>query len=206
MPSNPTLHVSDFTKAPDQIVLDLINHDNQGGRYPSNLTLELVEFGPALLSGLPEANTELEVTALPGSGYKGSQVVAYNRLNIQDFVPIMVGNELRLPAGDAENFSDLIGEINVALNINLTEKDYVDGPIGEWLGTPNETQTITIPMSADSYVYIGSLQVVLESEDILLSEVITNTILQGLNLPETPEVNIEDVMVGALDGFDPEDN
>lgn len=196
---NTNLHVSDFSQNPDQIVLDLINHDNS-----SALTLELVELGLPLLSGMPEANTELEVTAVSGSGYKGSVTVAYNRLDIQDFVPIMVGDTLVLPTGDAENYSDLIGEINVALGINLTESDYVDGPIGEWDGIPNETKTIVIPMSADSWVFTNSLTLTLESEDILLSEVIVNTILSGLNLPETPLVNIEDEMTSALQGFDPE--
>ena len=196
---NPNLHVSDFSQMPDQIVLDLINEENS-----SSLTLELVEFGKPFIAGLPEANTEMEVTAKDGSGYKGSVTVAYDRLDIQGFVPIMVGSDLVLPVGDAEKFSDLIPEINVALGINLTEDDYVDGDIGEWLGVPNETQDITIPMHADSYVFIGSLTLTLESEDILLSEVIVNQILQGLNYPETPEVNIEDEMTGALDGFDAE--
>lgn len=195
----PTPHVSDFSKMPDQIVLDLINEENS-----SSLTLELVEFGKPFIASMAEANTELEVTAKDGSGYKGSVTVAYNRLDVQGFVPIMVGSGLVLPVGDAVKFSDLIPEINVALGINLTEGDYVDGDIGEWAGTLNETKEIVIPMHAESYVFTGGLTLTLVTDDILLSEVIVNHILNGLNYPETPEVNIEDEMTGALDGFDAE--
>lgn len=194
------LHVSDFSQDPKKIVIDLINHDNVG----ANMTSELLEFGlPSVSVGGEGGNTELEVNAVEGSGYKGGVVVNYNRLNIQDFVPIMVGSELTLPVGDATRFADLIGEINVALGINLTADDYVDGDIGAWEGRPNETKTILIPMNADSLVFIGSLSLTVASEDIDLAEVITTLILSGLNLPEAPEVDLTTEMTGPLNGFGP---
>lgn len=174
-------HISDFTKSPEQIVLDLINHDNA-----SILTLELVSLGlpNVTVDNANDRNTEIVVSSVEGGGYKGEVTVEYNRLQIQDFVPIMVeGGALSLPVGDALRFSDMIPEINLALGINLTEADYVDGDIGEWAGTPNEVKEIVIPMSADSLVYIGSLTLSLEAEDIELASVITNMILNGLNLP-----------------------
>jgi len=172
---------SDFTKAPDQIVIDLINADNG-----TALTTALLQLGlpTAATGGSPARNTELEVSAKAGSGYKGSVVVQYNRLQIQDFVkPGTFPDGLNLPVGDAENFSDLIPEINTALGINLTAADYVDGPIGEWEGTPNESKVITIPIAADSLCFLGSLQLTLHAEDIELSSVITNLVLNGLELP-----------------------
>lgn len=192
-------HVSDFKLSPDQIVLDLINHDNA-----SSLTLELIELGIPYVAAGSEAlaNTEMEVTAVEGSGYKGSVVVNYNRLEIQDFVPIMVGENLTLPVGDAVNFSDLIGEINVALDINLTEEDYIDGPIGDWVGTPNETKEVTIAMNASSRLFIGGLTLTIKAEDIHLSEVIPELLLGGLNLPEVPALDVSEALVGPLDGFD----
>lgn len=181
------LHVSDFTKAPKDIVVDLINHDNVG----ANLTPELLTFGlPTLATGeTPPANTDLEVTAAEGSGYVGSVVVQYNRLQLQDFVTARgITGGLRLPVGDATMFADLIPEINLALGINLTPEDYVDGEIGEWAGEPNETKEITIPVNADSLVFLGSLTLTLEAEDIPLNSVITTTLLSGLNLPEEQPV------------------
>ena len=172
-------HISDFTKSPQQIVLDLINYDNT-----SNLTLELVSLGlpNVTVDNANDRNTEIVVSSVEGGGYKGEVTVEYNRLQIQDFVPIMVeGGALSFPVGDALRFSDMIPEINVALGINLTEADYVDADIGEWAGTPNEVKEIVIPMSADSLHRFSDTD--LEAEDIELASVITNMILNGLNLP-----------------------
>lgn len=193
-------HVSDFTKDEKQIVVDLINFDNsvgtgEEGTHCCALTLEVVELGlpvTSVTTGGEERNTDIEVSALPGSGYTGSVTVSYNRLNIADFVPLRVeGGVLKLPVGDATMFADMIPEINVALGINLTTTSYEDGAIGEWLGQPNEEKVITIPMSADNPVYIGSLEVTLMAEDIPLSSIITNMILMGLNLPESTVVPAE---------------
>lgn len=176
------LHVSDFSKAAKDIVVDLINHDN----VDANLTPELLDFGlPTLATGeTPPANTDLEVTAAEGSGYVGSVVVQYNRLQLQDFVGARgIDGGLRLPVGDATRFAALIPEINVALGINLTEDDYVDGDIGEWEGVPNETKEINIVVNADSLVFLGSLTLTLTAEDIPLNSVITSVLLSGLNLP-----------------------
>lgn len=172
---------SDFTKAPDQILVDLINADNG-----TSLTTALIGFGvPTAATGAsPARNTELEVSAKSGSGYKGSVVVLYNRLQIQDFVNSTdFPDGLSLPVGDATKYSDLIPEINTALGINLTAADYVDGDIGVWQGTPNEQKVINIPMKADALCYLGTLQLTLVAEDIELSTVITTLTLNGLNLP-----------------------
>lgn len=176
-------HVSNFSKTPKEIVVDLINYDNVG----ANITPELVVLGlPTLATGeTPPANTDLEVTAAEGSGYSGSVVVQYNRLQLQDFIGArgIVGG-LQLPVGDATMYADLIDEINVALGINLTVDDYIDGAIGAWAGEPNETKEITITVAADSLVFVGSLTLTLVAEDIPLNSVITTTLLTGLNLPE----------------------
>lgn len=184
----PPYHVSDFTKDQIDIVIDLINHDN--AQYKAAFTSELLDFGLPVTNTNPETNrnTEIEVSAAEGSGYVGSVVVSYNRLNIQDFVDTMTeAGELRLPLGDGETFADFIPEINVALGINLTEEMYVDGQLGEWQGIPNETKTIQIPMHEDNLVYHGVLSVIIEAEDIPLEDVIVNRILMGLNLPEAPD-------------------
>lgn len=178
-------HVSDFKKAPDQIVIDLIAFDN-----PSKpITLSLVQLGiPTAATGAsPPANTELEVAAKAGSGYSGAVVVTYDRLSADGFIAAAgITGDLILPVGDALRFADLIDEINTALGINLTAADYVDGDIGAWAGTPNETKIITIVMDANSLVFQGSLHVTLHADDIPLSQVITVTTLSGLNFPTPP--------------------
>lgn len=188
------LHVSDFTRDEKQIVIDLINHDNSIGSGEPDahccaLTLETVELGLPFASATAEEderNTDIEVSAIEGSGYSGSVTVSYNRLLIQEFVPLRIeSGELKFPVGDAMMFADMVPEINIALGINLTADSYEDGEIGEWQGIPNETKEIVIPMSADNPVYIGSLTLTLMAEDLPLSSVITNLVLMGLNLPES---------------------
>ena len=181
-------HVSDFKKAPEDIIFDLIAFDNPS--KPINATV--VDLGVATIAtgANPPANTDLEVTSKAGSGYSGAVSVAYNRLAVQGFIAAagVSGNELIIPVGDAVKYADLIDEINTALGINLTAKDYVDGDIGDWAGTPNETKEVQIVMAADSYVFTGTLTLTLHAEDIPLSSVITTTTLSGLNYPTAPVV------------------
>lgn len=178
-------HVSDFKKAPEEIIFDLINYDNPGKTISSAVMALGVPLAAAGQN--PVANTTLEVTALPDSGYTGAVTVTYNRLPLDGFIAAAgIQGSLILPVGDAINYADLIPEINTALGINMTDADYVDGVIGEWAGVPNETKTIQIPASADSYVFLESLTVTMQAEDIPLSDVITVTTLSGLNYPEAP--------------------
>lgn len=176
-------HVSDFKKEEKQIVLDLINFDNQ-----SSLTLDTIEFGLPTISlqtGGQERNTDIKVTAVEGAGYVGSVVVSYNRLSLQDFVPLRVRNGiLRLPVGNSLMFSDLIPAINAALRINLIPGSYIDDEIGEWFGEPDEEKEIIILMNPENPVFHGDLRLILVSEDIPLDSVITSNVLMGLILPE----------------------
>jgi len=179
------LHVSDFKKAPKEIIFDLINFDNPGKTISS--TVMGLGVPQAATGQNPVANTTLEVSALPNSGYTGEVAVNYNRLALDGFIAAAgITGALEIPVGDAAKFADLIDEINTALGINLTADDYIDGDIGDWEGTPNETKIIQIPADADSYVFLESLSVTLTAEDIPLSDVITVTTLSGLNYPTAP--------------------
>lgn len=179
------LHVSDFKKDPKEIIFDLINFDNPGKTISSSV----MGLGvPVAATGQnPVANTTLEVSALANSGYTGAVTVNYNRLALNGFIAAAgISGALEIPVGDAVKFADVIDEANTALGINMTADDYIDGDIGDWEGTPNETKIISIPANADSYVFLKSLDITLTAEDIPLSEVITVTTLSGLNYPTPP--------------------
>lgn len=173
--------VSDFSKTPSEIILDLINQVNS-----SNLTDALVTLGIPTVTTTSGAtwNTDLTVTSKTGSGYSGSVVVNYNRLDVQGF---LFGNALSIPLGDKLKLSDCIPEINAALHVNITADDYIDATItdtaGAWEGTPNETKTIVMQMNPDSLVFIGTLTFTIHSNDIPLGSVITTPTLTGLNYP-----------------------
>lgn len=170
--------MSDLTKIPKQVMIDLINTDNG-----SALTDALLDFGlPTAATGqTPARNTELTVTAKAGSGYTGSVVVTYNRLHLTTGILTPSGKDATFVAGDKLKIKDLIPELNALLNINLTDDDYVDGDLPTFVGgIPNEEHDVSVVAKADSLCYIGSLIFKLKSDEIELSSVITITQLNGL--------------------------
>lgn len=176
-------HVSDFTQAGNKIVLDLINDVNTSSLTLNDVSVELASSGEPTLH-----NTLATVTALPGSGYLGARNVEYNRLDIQDFVDLFYPEGLTVSAGDATHVSHLIPDVEAGLGISLEKnRDYTDFPLTPWTGEPNEFQMVTVPMLAQSLVYIGTLAFKVDADDIQLEDIISSHILNGLNLPVEEE-------------------
>jgi hypothetical protein len=67
----------DYTQAPDALLLELINYDNN-----TNLTLDMVSLSVPLSVSGGARNTKVTVTAKPGSPYADNQDVFYNRINL----------------------------------------------------------------------------------------------------------------------------
>lgn len=169
-------HISDFTKEDDQIVLDLVNHDNE-----TNLSLEQVTLAASASDGV--GHTTLTVNAVPGSGYSGSHQVEYDKINIQAFVDVMVPDGLVVQQGNAVNISDLLPDINTALGTNIAAPTIVDSEL-VWEGTPNELLVAELLFTASgSKVYYGSVSFLVDNNEIPLSSAITTTVLSGLNYP-----------------------
>jgi hypothetical protein len=166
--------VSDFTKLPQQIVIDLINNDNS-----TALTPDLLTFGlPTAATGdNPTRNTELSLTAKAGSGYKGSVTVKYNRV---DLSTVPGARSVVFPKGDATKIADLIPEINAAYQLNLQPEDFVDGDLPAFAGQPNEQHDFQLAAGADSLCFINSVTLTVHADDIDLASVITTQELNGL--------------------------
>jgi hypothetical protein len=166
--------VSDFTKDPKQILLDLINDQNS-----SSLQVAMLTFGlPTAATGSsPARDTDLILTAVQGSGYTGSVTVSYNRV---DMATIPGVRATVFQKGDATKISDLIPEINTAYQLALTTDDYVDGALPTFTGTPNEQHDFNVVAGADSIPYRGTMILQVKADDIPLSSVITTTTLNGL--------------------------
>lgn len=165
----------DFTKDPDQVLLDQINHDNA-----SSLTLALISFGlPTAATGSnPNPDTNITVSSQAGSGYSGDVTVGYNRV---DLSTIPGSRNTIYSIGNAANVSDMIPEVNTAYQINLTSADYTDAPLPTFTGgIPNESHPFQIAATADSVVYEGVMTLTVKSDDIPLSSVITLATLTGL--------------------------
>lgn len=164
----------DFTKDPNQVLLDQINHDNA-----STLTLAAIAYGlPTAVTGTnPNPDTQISLSAKTGSGYSGAVTVSYNRVQLST---IPGSRPTTFSLGSAKNISDLIPEINLAYQINLTVADYGDGPLPTFTGQPNETHPFQVAALADSVVYEGVMSLTVHANDIPLATVITTQNLTGL--------------------------
>lgn len=163
----------DFTKSDVQILIDQINEDNT-----SALTTALVSFGAVAIDGGGIRNSNITATAAGGSGYTGSVQFKYNRV---DLASVPGSRSTTFQVGNSVNLSDLIDEVNVAYQLNLTAADFIDIPIPAFPGTqPHETQNINLAAKATSLIFRGTLVLTIDANDVPLSSVITTTTLNGL--------------------------
>src|SRR5690554_5303691 len=133
--------MSDLTKAPVEIILDLINKDND-----LNLTTQQVELvDPTPLEDDPDGlNTSLSVVAIAGSGYKGFQIVRYNRIDIST-VPTIAGWEARIQRDEGmDSIHSILSVLNLIYEINLVPEDVEDAEIPPFTGELNESIEVDV--------------------------------------------------------------
>lgn len=171
---------NDLTKAPKQIILDMVNAKTGKGFTEASFTW----------AGLPvvEAtgkNTSLTLTAAAGSGYKNDRVIRYIRPHLGNdvgaaFVASGGSRDLVFSIGDAVNIADLIPEFNTRLKVNLTADDFVDGPLPTFTGELNEQHDVQVVVKADSLIFTGSITLTVKAEDIDLATAIPDVEMDGL--------------------------
>jgi hypothetical protein len=173
-------HVSDFTKQPEEILVDLINADNGTAFSVTQLYFGL----PRVLPVGENRNTTLDIFANEGSGYAGAVNVRYNRVSLS----VVPGNRSRnFDVGNALSLRDLVARINERYGIRLTQRDYVNVAIP--VMQPGERTAITLQAGADSLVYQGNTVLTLVSDignAIYLNSVVTDTELDTLNYTAPP--------------------
>lgn len=167
-------HISDFTKSPFQIVLDLINEQN-GTALPTSA----VSFGVPALTGTDEIETALTASAMTGSGYKGSKAFTYNRVPLS----FMEANEPDLIVETVvASAHGLIPFLNTTFGINLTVDDIEDTVIPAQ--APDVNTEITLVAKAGSLVFAGSQALTFTLPLVELGSVLTVSVLDGLYAPE----------------------
>lgn len=168
---------------PKEVLVALINRTNTA--VGAALTAASVDFGLPTQSSGGTYNTDITVTAVDGSGYSGMESINYNRLHLQSeiadpFVASGVDRNLEFSIGNATMIGGIVPAINARFGINLTAEDFIDGALPTFTGGPNETHDVQVIANADSLCYRGSFTFTLKSEDILLSTVIVEKVMNGL--------------------------
>lgn len=176
----PTV-VLDYTKPPEQLVVDIINNDNG-----TSLTPDMVTFGtPVLLDGSGKYNSQVVATATDKSIYRGSTTISYNRIDIGD---IPAGRPTIFPVFQEVNISDLIPKIDEAFNLALTPADYIDALLPTFLDNiPNEEKPFDLFAAPTSLIFLNKLTLRVHRPAINLLLAIPNVILSGLTYTPPPQ-------------------
>ena len=152
MATNPLpVFVSDFTKLPEAILIDLINYDNNTSFVPG-----LLSFGipHTLVNDVRVRNTSLQVSANPISNLSGSVVVYYNRVDL-NVVPGIRSIDFLIPEG-VSRVADIIPLINSRFGIRLTiydiENDFLPTLTDNYAG-------FSIITDASSLVWVNRLDI-----------------------------------------------
>lgn len=167
----------DILKSGIDNVLALLNADNA-----QELTLEQIAIA---LPGVYEdelsvnpRNTQIIVSALPGSGITGSQTLRYTRLDLADKALEAIELQLTVESTLEEIRVAVAAQIGVALT--EVKFDVEDLPVVD-----AEPVVINLEAVADSYGYIGTLAVTLKpivvETDQELSELLTVVDLDGFS-------------------------
>ncbi|QVD49244.1 hypothetical protein LUCX_174 [Xanthomonas phage vB_XciM_LucasX] len=165
--------MSDFTKAPKQIIIDLINVANPG----LNLLATEVDFGSVAVETEP-ANTSVVLTPTVSGRFTGSPKIYYDRLSMAE---VFATKTAAVEKTDLlTNVDDVISAINSLYGINLTSDDYTISEFPTWANVVDEEHTLTITAKADSLIFIDAADVKLFKTKMDLTMAIANNQLNGL--------------------------
>lgn len=146
-------------------LLALINADNP--RPLSPLTFADVTFSPAVIATGGPKNTKVKVSAIPGSGYKGSVNVYYDRLDMSVLGPFSFTSETPFTfeeilqmvneATGQDFVLDDIAEIDCSWmeigDISLTRLEATDQSL-EWMGQTELNLLYGLPGNTDVLHYL----------------------------------------------------
>lgn len=168
--------VTDFTKLPLQILVDLINATNA-----TALTTTDITFTAPTVTSAGAKNTAVTINAVALSGYTGTRDLTYDRVDLAT-IPGSRSNEFHL--GSATTAHDLIPALNAAYQLNLQVSDIENDALPVFSGTdPMEKEPFVLRAKTGSYIFRGSLTLSIDGNDVDLATLITTTELNGLFYP-----------------------
>lgn len=152
-----------------------------------SLTWDQVEFGePIAATGEnPERDTELVITGIPNSGYKGTTTVFYNRIDLAEFGPLT--EELVLQVDGEPTIEKLLEAFNALFNSNLQLDDLRDDHVIPTAAEIEDGMLFTLRAAAKSYAYRGNIDLTIQPLDVDIDIAITDKMLDGLVLNQPTE-------------------
>jgi hypothetical protein len=178
-----------YSKPSEQLVYDLINHDNPGLGQPVSASNTLLGAPTAYSPGSGIANTQIRLSALANSFYIGSKVLSYRRIVISD---LFKGRsiEIKKYSAAASNVSpyslyQLIGDINIQTGLTLTTDDFNDAnfPAATDNVYPERTCKATLTFKSTCKAFQGSIDIRWRYDEPYLSNIAPNGDVDGRLYP-----------------------
>lgn len=168
----------DILKSGIENILALVNADNA-----QEFTLEQISIGAPTVfedeTGVNPRNTQIVVSAQPGSGMVGSQTLRYARLDLAG-IPV---DPIEIHLGETTTLADVKAEVLGQLLVSDSEVEFTVAEIPAFEEGAT-SQVLTLQAIDGSYGYIGSVGITVlayEAPAIGLSDVLPNQDLNGFD-------------------------
>lgn len=184
----------DYTKSPDEILVQLINDENNRSFTVDQLDLLNIAIAPDPVNGREPFNnsrTSIGVFAADGSGYFGDVTVKYNRVPVREVFLTNDPESVRYPISfdtyklnGRVNLVDLIPEINSRHAINLQPEDVYDIPLPTFdeAPPPHDPKYALLEIAGVHKVFFGGINLRIVPSDWDLNNMQYSE-LNGLNYP-----------------------
>ena len=173
MVANTRLAAYDLTKPAEEIVVALINNDNGTTLKPGAFT-----FGQPKELTTPGHNSQVKISAAPRSGYSGSKLITYNRINLAD---VPDGQSTDFDLTTATRVADIIPTFNERFGVYLRQGDYIDGPLPVSTDLiPNEELSFDVVADQQSLIYYNQVSLRIKRDGVSLKKLIRKVVLSGL--------------------------
>lgn len=187
----------DYTKSPDEIIVQLINDENNRNFTVADLDLTNIAVAPDPVAGRETFNnvrTSARVAAVPGSGYMNQVNITFNRVHLRNVFPNSDTSDVRYVTdtdggyqkNDRVNLSDILPDINAKYGINIRPEDIFDQALPAFDGPPPSggwpPTYVRLEMVAGSKVFTGGVNIQILPNDWDLNNMQT-TELNGIYYP-----------------------
>lgn len=189
---------SDLTLSALDLVYGLINDANPN--HPKGVfDFNSVAIGtPQPLTNHPSGhNTQVVLTAVPGSGYSGEVTVTFDRLNLSDvFASKGVSGVLGMSGSGFSDSYSLLDSLNGAYTLNLQQQDVVL----ESLPAADQTTgdiTYTLQAHPNSLAFQGTQDITISPVKFALMMAVQNRLLPGFTTSDAKAIELKSVVLNT---------